>query len=297
MRFSGHDTFIVRTFWLKKGYDFLKNGGSFSSDDAVIHLGVGKNMVSAINFWMKAFDLIDETKNTPKPIAKFIFDEKGADPFLEDIGTIWLLHYLLVKSNYSSIYSLVFNELRKERSVFTKRQLLSFIKRKFAENRDDSFNQNTVEKDISVLDRMYKKVDYKDVSKDFEEEISSLMIDLGLLSFSVEEEIKEGSTKPEKVVWYHLYGQNRPSLPPEIVLFSILDNFKDSKIISFKRLEIEPNSPGMVFLLNRDALYNILKYLETNLPGIVLSETAGNLVLVIPEGLDSLEILKNYYAN
>jgi hypothetical protein len=296
MRFSGHDTFIVRTFWLKKGYDFLKNGGSFSADDAVVHLGVGKNMVSAINFWMKAFGLIDETY-TPTPIAEFLFDEKGVDPFLEDIGTIWLLHYLLIKADYSSIYGLVFNELRKERSVFTKRQLLSFIKRKFAENRDDSFNQNTIEKDISVLDRMYKKVDYKDVSKDFEEEISSLMIDLGLLSFSVEEEIKEGSTKPEKVLWYHLNGQNRPSLPPEIVLFSILDNFKDSKIISFKRLEIEPNSPGMVFLLNRDALYNILKYLETNFPGIVLSETAGNLVLVIPEGLDSLEILKNYYAN
>ena len=297
MRFSGHDTFIVRTFWLKKGYDFIKNGGRFSSDDAVIHLGVGKNMVSAIHFWMKAFGLIDDTNYTPTQIAEFIFDEKGVDPFLEDAGTIWLLHYLLVKTNYSSIYSLVFNELRKERSVFTKKQLTSFIKRKFTENRDESFNQNTIEKDISVLDRMYKKVDYKDVSKDFEEEISSLMIDLGLLSFSVEEEIKEGSTKTDKNIWYHLYGQNRPSLPPEIVLFSILDNFYDSKIISFKRLEIDPNSPGMVFLLNREALYNNLKYLEANYPGIVLSETAGNLVLVIPEGLDSMEILKKYYAN
>jgi hypothetical protein len=60
LRFSGHDTFIVRTFWPKKGYDFIKNGGNFNAEDAVIDLGVGKNMVSSINFWMKALGLNEE---------------------------------------------------------------------------------------------------------------------------------------------------------------------------------------------------------------------------------------------
>jgi hypothetical protein len=44
-RFSGHETFIIRSFWQKKGYDFLNNGGKFSDEDAVVKLGVGKNMV------------------------------------------------------------------------------------------------------------------------------------------------------------------------------------------------------------------------------------------------------------
>jgi hypothetical protein len=52
LRFSGHETFIARTFWPKKGYDFIKQGGKFSSEDAVVELGVGKNMVLSINFWM-----------------------------------------------------------------------------------------------------------------------------------------------------------------------------------------------------------------------------------------------------
>lgn len=34
LRFSGHDTFIVRSYWPKKGYDFVKNGYKFSSEDA-----------------------------------------------------------------------------------------------------------------------------------------------------------------------------------------------------------------------------------------------------------------------
>lgn len=298
MRFSGHDTFVVRTFWPKKGYDFINNGGRFGSEDAVIELGVGKNMVASINFWMKAFGLIDEKTNELNPIADFLFnDEVGVDRFIEDIGSIWLLHYFLIKTEYSSIYSLIFNDLRKERAVFSKRQLAAFIKRKYAENSDNSFNENTIDKDINVFTRLYKKIDFQSVTKDFEEEVSSLMIELNLITSSIEEEIKEGTHKREKVEWYYLHGEERNSLPPAILLFTILDNFKDLKNIGLKRLEIEHNSPGMVFLLSKDALYKQLKELEKLYPGIVVSETAGNTVLVLPEEIDKWEILRDYYAN
>ncbi|RYE14072.1 MAG: DUF4007 family protein [Rickettsiales bacterium] len=47
--FSGHETFTFRYPWLKKGVDGLKgNPGIFQSDDAIVELGVGKNMVSSI---------------------------------------------------------------------------------------------------------------------------------------------------------------------------------------------------------------------------------------------------------
>ena len=44
--FSGHESFQCRNLWLKKGYDFIKNGNSFNDEDAVVKLGVGKNMVT-----------------------------------------------------------------------------------------------------------------------------------------------------------------------------------------------------------------------------------------------------------
>lgn len=297
LRFSGHDTFIVRTFWPKKGYDFINNGGNFGADDAVIELGVGKNMVSSISFWMKALGLYDEEKKDLTEVAHFLFGEHGVDPFLEDVGSIWLLHYLLVKSNYSSIYNLVFNELRKERSVFNKAQLNAFIKRKYTENSDNTYNENTANKDIGVLTRLYKQVDYQTITKDFEDEIVSLMIELELIKSSIEEEIKEGKNKKEKVEWFYLHGEDRSNLPPEILLFAILDNFEGAGNIAMKRLEIETNSPGMVFLLNKDALYKQLKAIEAIYPEITLSETAGNIVLVVPEGIDKWKILHDYYAN
>ena len=46
--FSGHETFHCRQLWLKKGYDFVKNGNKFTDNESVVLLGVGKNMVSAL---------------------------------------------------------------------------------------------------------------------------------------------------------------------------------------------------------------------------------------------------------
>jgi hypothetical protein len=296
LTFSGHESFQCRQVWLKKGYDFLISANSFQSDDAVFKLGVGKNMVLSINFWMKALNLIDEQSHELTDLSHFLFSEKGADPYLEDIGSIWLLHYFLVKTNYSSIYSLVFNELRKERAVFSKKHLSAFIKRKFMENQNNNYNQNTIEKDISVFLRLYKKVDYQIVVKDFEDEFSSLMMELELISSTVDEEIKEGTNKKEKVEWYYLNGENRPNLPIAILLFSILDVFEGDQNISLKRLEIESDSPGMIYLLNKDGLYTKLKEIESSYPGITLSETAGNIVLVLPDGIDKWKILEDYYA-
>jgi len=45
--FAGHETFTCKNYWLKKGYDHSREGKKFN-DNAVIDLGVGKNMVNSI---------------------------------------------------------------------------------------------------------------------------------------------------------------------------------------------------------------------------------------------------------
>lgn len=57
--FSGHDSFQCRQLWLKKGYDFILEGKNFNDEDAVVQLGVGKNMVSSIRFWLKAYSIVN----------------------------------------------------------------------------------------------------------------------------------------------------------------------------------------------------------------------------------------------
>ena len=60
-----------------------------------------------------------------------------------------------------------------------------------------------------------------------------------------------------------------------IVLFSILDNPNYGKSISFQELLNGFNSPGVIFALNEEGLYNKLDTIVNAYKGITMSETAG----------------------
>ena len=96
--FSGHESFSCRMLWPIKGYDYINDGNSFNDPNSVIMLGVGKNMVASIRYWLKALGLTEHDK--PSTLAKYLFDEAhGKDRYLESLGTLWLLHFLLVVLN------------------------------------------------------------------------------------------------------------------------------------------------------------------------------------------------------
>ena len=106
--FARHETFHPRYGWFRKAATAAaQDPGMFLRDDATVELGVGKNMVKAIRFWGEAAKLICEVPNPERPrvplvvptrAAVALFDEaKGADPWLELPGTLWVLHWLLLR--------------------------------------------------------------------------------------------------------------------------------------------------------------------------------------------------------
>ena len=91
----------------------MNEGVNFSSPDAVATLGVGKNMVASIRFWFRAFGL--SVNDIPTSFAQSIFDKEcGYDPYLEDEGTLWLLHYFLLTHD---IIHILFAKI-KQKSIF-----------------------------------------------------------------------------------------------------------------------------------------------------------------------------------
>jgi hypothetical protein len=291
--FSGHESFICKHFWLKKGYDFILANGDFKYETAVMDLGVGKNMVNSIDHWMKSYGLLDKSNNITD-LAKKIFNTRGGyDSYIESLATIWLLHYSLIKTNRASVYNIFFNDFRKGRTDFTKEQFLSFLKRQI-EDESKSANDNTINNDISVFIRSYLKPSYKDTKIEIEEDFLSLMIDLDLMR-SYKSENAEGKI----VEWYQVENKLQIDLPPEIVFFAILDNEKYGKSISFQELLNGYNSPGVIFALNEEGLYNKLEYIVTKYKGqgIILSETAGVRELQIKSTFKKWDILHEYYKS
>ena len=287
--FSGHESFICKHFWLKKGYDFINENGDFQYETAVMDLGVGKNMVNSIEHWMKSYGLLDKS-NSITEFSKKIFRERGGlDSFIESLATIWLLHYSLIKTNRSSLYNIFFNDFRKGRTDFTKEQLLSFMKRQI-EDEAKSVNDNTLNNDISVFIRSYLKPSYKDTKIEIEEDFLSLMIDLDLMK-SYKSENAEGKI----VEWYQVENKIQVDLPAEVVFFAILDNSNYGKSISFQELLNGFNSPGVIFALNEEGLYNKLDTIVNTYKGITMSETAGIRELQLKTIFNKWDIINDYY--
>jgi hypothetical protein len=177
-KFSGHETFQCRHFWLKKGYDFVCRKGEFKSNEALIALGVGKNMITSINYWIKAFKVTNEN-GIPTEFGEVIFGDNGLDPYLEDIGTQYLLHYNLIRnSSFASIYKLTFQDFRRTRidSEFTEDQLFDYIS-KLLIREGEAFSEKSIKNDIRVFIRTYY-CGSKRGSKSIEDDFASVLIGL-----------------------------------------------------------------------------------------------------------------------
>ena len=292
LTFSGHDTFHCRHLWLKKGYDFIKKGRKFSEEDAVVELGVGKNMVSAIAFWMKAFGLVDK-EGTLTEIAKYILDDKGKDPYLEDEATLWLLHYQLVTQGIASIYSLIFNEFRREKIEFTQDNFIAFVLRKTNELNVSPININTVATDFEVLTKMYIRTDAQ--SKDKEDTFSGLLTELNI----IQEEKRRVNDKPEE--FFSVLTDDKVEVPDEVLLYGILDKDGFDKSISLYTSEQEIDHIGSVFAIGRTGLVNKMESITANTKykkyGIVFNDHAGIKELQFKVKPNKFEVLNYYYGN
>jgi len=284
LNLSGHETFHCRHLWLKKGYDFVLGNKKFSDPYSVVDLGVGKNMVSSINYWMKAFGLVQKDGELSK-LANFLFGKNGVDPYLEDTSSLWLLHYHLVTENVASIYSIVFNEFRKKRYEFTKRHLTQFIKYK-CEETGTHYNEKTVERDISVFIRNYVRPEK--TNKNIEDLFSGLFIELDLIT-------KMRRYDEEESLWYAIENKDRNNLNPEVILYCILSTpgFKSS--VTVGELLSNNNSIGNVFAISARDLLEKIDVLCNRYKSINFKDDGGIKLLQVKQNLDKWKVLKKYY--
>jgi len=277
--FSGHETFQCRHLWLKKGYDYITKGKSFSTEDAVVELGVGKNMVTSIRYWMRAFGLLKDGDHLSE-FAHRLFSDDGYDPYLEDDASLWLLHYNLVQKGYASTYSLIFNELRKERIEFSKDSFIKFAKSKTTQD----VSINTIGGDFEVFIKLYVGTDS---SKDKEDVVSGIFPDLQLVRVI---------QRDKQPTLYHIENDEKQLLPEDVLLFILLNDPNLGLSINIDALERNYNSVGSVFAINRAGLINKIELLCSKYEFLVYKDDAGIRELQFKLKPSPFTILDEYYG-
>lgn len=292
MAFGRHETFAVRYGWLSKGFHALTvNRKIFESDDATVELGVGKNMVGAIKYWLRACRVIDPVENTPTELGELLLSENGLDPYLEDEATIWLLHWLLTTNpELATSWYWFFNRFHKPE--FTSQELTTALT-DFAN--DQVINRkkpspNTLKNDASLIPRMYTQ-SKGNTRTPIEEALDSPFALLKLV------------TQTAGGRGYHSRPSSRPDLPLGVLGFAVCEIFEmkgTSAIPVEDFMYSKDNFPaiGSVFRLTENDLVAKLEKLVDYLPGIFdIRDTAGQHQLYMSENIDSLAFISAHYDN
>lgn len=274
--FSGHESFPCKTLWLKKGYDFVKGHGNWNDADSVVKLGVGKNMVASIRYWMRAFGLTENDKLTV--FADYIFDTaNGKDPYIEDLGTLWFLHYMLVSTGEATLYQLLFTRFQRERLTFDREHLVAYVKRIMTEGgKLKIYNENTVKKDVGVLLLNYVQPQEVQSMEDY----SSLLIDLDLIRISTD----------GKQYTFNIEGKRH--LPLNVLLFAISREKGKDDSVGYDTLQ----TIGNMFCLNDVELITMLIELQIKYPELLrYSDTAGLRQVQFLKTVSPNQLLTYYY--
>lgn len=274
--FSGHESFFCKPLWLKKAYDALVQGVNFTSPDAVAALGVGKNMVASIRYWSRSLGLSENDK--PTSLAITIFDSvNGYDPYLEDEGTLWLLHYFLLSKKVASLYHLTFLDFQREKREFDRDQLLSFIRRKCnVPEQKNVYNENTVKKDIGVLLHNYVTPSELRSNEDF----SAIFLDLGLINALGTDRYAFNDTDPS-----HIH--------PDILLYTLLDYKGEDNTISLDGMQ----EIALIFGLSLTNLIELIRVVVAQHPeDLSYTDNSGVKNLQFIHVIDAAAVLNHYYT-
>lgn len=266
LRFSGHDTFHCKEQWLFKGVELSDSYGLdiFKKNDAIPILGVGKNMVRSINHWLKSFGLVDN-ENEISEFAKFIFLEDKFDLYLENEGTLWLLQYYLCKTNYSSIYKLIFSSYFSDKATleFSEYQINNYITRQLLSKNQKVVAEKTLNSDFKVFIRTYVLPSKNE--KTVEDDFSAPLIALNLISDT-------GRKNNANQSVFRINKDIHESISPEIFAYCLLDRFSSESSVSYEKIK---QSIGDYFCLSNEGLEILIDLLCQNNKEFVFKDDAG----------------------
>ena len=297
---GGHEKFVFRHGWLKKGTDAAAaDPGIFAKDDALVILGVGKNMVRSIRHWCLATGLLDDVRIGSQhqvrrtQLAELLISDEGWDPYLEDTGTLWLLHWQLVSSlTRGFTWHLTFSAYYE--AEFTKKQLAAYIERQL-EQRGVVTTTGLIENDVDCCLRSYARAGRNKAGGFAEENLDCPLTELDLLRFTPEDNIYRFNIGPKITLPVQVFGYALLTVLPALA--------RNRQTVAVDDCIYQPGSPGQAFKLDENSVIEYLEELEGLTHGKVrLQETAGLRQLYLHETADgwlqslAIELLDRYYA-
>lgn len=292
MRFKAHESFFIRKGWLYKGLRNIKEQPELFSSRNINPsdiLGIGTNMVRSLRYWLQATGLTNEVLSGGRhqeftDLANIIWKH---DRYMEEMGTLWLLHYKLASNDEdATAWYYFFNEFSMKE--FSKDDFIEMIDL-YAQINGSETARSSLEGDFDCLMNTYvSRIKSNPEKVHPENNIDCPLGELNLVDIV---------DKKKKI--YRKVTPKKGTLHPLIVLAVIVDQAKQNESgteIKINSILTDKKNAGKIFSLDVITLTEILYELQ-KLGYIKVNRTAGLDVIKLNEQLTFESIAEAYYES
>ncbi|MBV9468835.1 MAG: DUF4007 family protein [Abitibacteriaceae bacterium] len=271
-RFSGHETFPCRYAWLPKAYAALnENERLFSDEDnAMVRLGVGKNMVRAIRFWAQLAGVSEILPNQRgyrvTPFGHAILSDYGFDPYFEDIRTLWLLHWKFSAHTKEPMFAWYFLLNQWPHPELSRPEVLRAFRAE-AEKQERPLSDVTLEQHFDTFLHTYIPTRGRK-GEVLEDNLDCPLTELRLL-LTVSERTIDG----RREAIYAFRREDKPDITPTLLAYCIADFWRwqrpNETTLSFQEVAVAPGSVGQIFKIPEPDLRDRLETLQADSGGLL----------------------------
>jgi Protein of unknown function (DUF4007) len=302
-RISGHESFPCRYAWLPKAVRGLQRNSELFADEegAMVELGVGKNMARSIRFWAQATGMASAEKSGKYRLTHLgssLLTERGLDPFLEDVRTLWLLHWNLSTDAKNPLLAWDFLLNRWQDPELVPSSALKALRRE-ATKQNDKISAATIEQHLTAFLHTYVPTRGKKGEVQ-EDNLDCPLVELEFLTKVGDREIDRTNGRREPI--YAFRREEKPEITPELFAYCLLDfwgkRHKAELTLPFREVAHGHGSPGQIFKLPEEDVRTRLEALAKQSGGsMVYGESAASQQVRKERELrPSLLLLKIYKA-
>lgn len=272
VRFSGHETFPCRYAWLPKAYGAVAENPAELVDDeaAMIRLGVGKNMVRSIRFWVHAAGVAAPKKGKGYEATSFgaaVLGEDGFDPFLEDIRTLWLIHWNLSTHIEEPLFAWDYLLNRWSMPELSRTAVLQAFRNE-ADKQERTLSNVTLEQHFDTF--LHSYIPTRSRKGDIQEDnLDCPLVELELLQLVGERRV-DGSGRREAI--YAFRREEKPEITPELFAYCLNEFWRrrhaTEKTLTFREVAFGHGSPGQIFKLPEWDVRHRLDAISTHTEGM-----------------------------
>lgn len=304
--FSGHETFALRITWLPKAVSAVELGEDPFSDPrkGMVMLGLGKNMVQSLQFWVVATGLVKKNEGTLclTELAKQSLSRKsGKDPFLENTQTLWLLHWNLCRGwgeektrHRASFAWYYFSSLHAHGEISPSEALEIFDRE--SDRGGKKHSAVTLKQHLDIFLKTYVHSHSPAARATPEDALDSPLTSLSLIRPSGNRRLPSG----KREILYQVNQSACKTLKPETFRYCLhhwwSKNKSSESTATLREVALSGQSPGRCFRMPETSVYEMVKLVVNQFPEeFELHDSQSQRVLTRKKSIGEKALLETIY--